>query len=95
MLVVVVEPADFVGNPRRLVPFVFRVVPSDEFSTGGLDLLDEIVADDFIDHDPMPDQPPGLIGLKHAIGSLRAPVPDGAIVVNKIVGEGDEVVARV
>jgi steroid delta-isomerase-like uncharacterized protein len=67
----------------------------DAFSTGGLDLLDEIVADDFVDHDPMPDQPPGLIGLKHAVGSFRSAFPDGEMVVNNLVAEGDRVVARV
>jgi steroid delta-isomerase-like uncharacterized protein len=67
----------------------------DAFSTGGLDLLDEIVADDFVDHDPIPDQPPGLVGLKQAVASFRSAFPDGEMIVNDIVAEGDRVVARV
>jgi steroid delta-isomerase-like uncharacterized protein len=67
----------------------------DAFSTGGLDLLDEVVADDFVDNDPMPDQPPGLLGLKQAVGSFRSAFPDGEMAVDDLVAEGDRVVARV
>jgi steroid delta-isomerase-like uncharacterized protein len=67
----------------------------DAFSTGGLDLLDEVVADDFVDHDPMPGQPPGLVGIKLAVDSFRAAFPDGEMVVDALIAEGDRVVARV
>lgn len=67
----------------------------DAFSTGGLDLLDEVVAVDFEDHDPMPGQPPGLMGLKQAVGSFRKAFPDGELVIEDVVAEGDRVVARV
>lgn len=67
----------------------------DGFSTGGVDLLDEVVAEGFIDHDPMPDQPAGLVGLKQAVGSFRSAFPDGEMVVEDFVAEGNKVVARV
>ena len=47
----------------------------DAFSTGGVDLLDEVVADDFLDHDPMPGQPSGLLGLKQAVGVVSRGLP--------------------
>ena len=59
----------------------------DGFSTGGVDLLDEVVAEGFIDHDPMPDQPAGLVGLKQAAGSFRNAFPDGEMVVEDLVAE--------
>ncbi len=67
----------------------------DAFDTGGVDPLDEIVAPDFVDHDPTPGQSPGLPGLKQAVGLFRAAFPDGAMTVNELVAEGNKVVARV
>jgi predicted ester cyclase len=67
----------------------------DAYSTGGVDLLDEVVGEDFLDHDPIPDQPPGLASLKHAVNAFRAAFPDGEMVVDGLVAEGDQVVARV
>ena len=41
----------------------------------------------FIDHDPIPDQPGGLIGLKQAVASFRSAFPDGEMIVNDIVAD--------
>jgi predicted ester cyclase len=65
------------------------------FDTGGVDLLDEVVDPDFVDHDPMPDQVPGLAGLKQAVGLFRAGFPDGELTPNELIAEHDKVVARV
>jgi steroid delta-isomerase-like uncharacterized protein len=65
------------------------------FDTGGVDLLDEVVAPDFLDHDPMPGQAPGLAGLKQAVGLFRAAFPDGELAADEVVAEDDKVVARV
>jgi predicted ester cyclase len=43
----------------------------------------------------MPGQAPGLPGLKQAVGLFRAGFPDGKMVINELVAEGDKVVARV
>lgn len=67
----------------------------DAFNTGGVDLLDEVVAADFCDRDPLPGQAPGLAGLKQAVGLFRAAFPDGEMVVEELVAEGNKVVARV
>ena len=67
----------------------------DSFSSGGVDLLDEVVAADFRDRDPMPGQAAGLPGLKQAVGLFRAAFPDGEIVVDELLADGDKVVARV
>lgn len=80
-------------SPETHKVLVYRYY--DAFSTGGLDLLDDVVADEFIDHDPIPDQPGGLIGLKQAVASFRSAFPDGEMIVNDIVAEGNRVVARV
>ncbi len=67
----------------------------DAFETGGVDPLDEVVASDFVDHDPLPGQMPGLVGMKQAVGLFRAAFPDGRLAVEELIAEGDKVVARV
>jgi steroid delta-isomerase-like uncharacterized protein len=65
------------------------------FDTGGVDLLDEVVAPDFVDHDPMPGQVGGLAGLKQAVGLFRAAFPDGELKVEDMAAEGGKVIAQV
>jgi steroid delta-isomerase-like uncharacterized protein len=100
LAVMVILIAAWVGTDLlvRRSPESYRVLVRryyDAFSTGGLDLMEEVVADDFLDHDPMPGQPAGLLGLKQAVGEFRAAFPDGEMVVDDLVAEGDRVVARV
>jgi steroid delta-isomerase-like uncharacterized protein len=100
LAVMVIVIAAWVGTDLlvRQSPEIYKSVVRryyDAFSTGGTDLLDDVVADDFVDHDPMPGQPPGLVGIKLAVDSFRAAFPDGEMVVDSLIAEGDRVVARV
>jgi steroid delta-isomerase-like uncharacterized protein len=100
LVVVVVLVAAWVGGDllvrrnteanKALVRHIY-----DAFNSGGVDLLDEVVAPNFHDHDPMPGQASGLPGLKQAVGLFRAAFPDGEMVIDDLVAEGDRVVARV
>lgn len=67
----------------------------DAFDTGGVDQLDEIVAPNFIDHNPSPEQTQGLAGLKQAVGLFRAAFPDGEINIHELTAERDSVLAHV
>ncbi|MFB6962185.1 ester cyclase [Streptomyces sp. NPDC056309] len=58
--------------------------------TGNLDVLDEIVAPDSIDHDPAPGQVPGPEGYKAMFGELRAAFPDLHVEVEHLVATDDE-----
>lgn len=80
-------------NPEANKVLVRRLYVA--FDTGGVDLLDDVVAPDFVDHDPLPGQGPGLTGLKQAVGLFRAAVPDGEVRVEDVLAEGDKVVAHV
>ena len=44
--------------------------------SGDLDTFDELLAANFVDHDPAPDQGPGVEGLKGFFRSLRTAFPD-------------------
>jgi len=64
------------------------------FSQNNLDVLDELIASDFTDHNPNPGQAPGLEGLKQFISSMHSVLSDLQDNVEDMVAEGDKVVAR-
>ncbi len=63
-------------------------------SQGKFDVLDEILADDFVDHDPAPDQGPGREGLKDFFRTLRTAFPDLEAEVDEMMATDDEVALR-
>jgi steroid delta-isomerase-like uncharacterized protein len=62
---------------------------------GDLGAMDELVAEDYIDHSrpPFPDLPPGRAGLKRAFEIFQVATP-GHHVIEDQVAEGDKVVTR-
>ena len=66
----------------------------DATNRGELDVLDALVAADYVEHDPVPGQEPGLEGLKKAYAMFNTPFPDLAFVFEDIIAEGDLVVGR-
>ena len=44
--------------------------------SGDLDAFDQLLSPSFVDHDPAPDQGPGVEGLKGFFRTLRAAFPD-------------------
>lgn len=62
---------------------------------GDLDVVDELVAEDFTNHNPLvPDAPPGPEGFERNVSALRAAFPDIEFVTEDVVAEGDRVVIR-
>lgn len=66
----------------------------DAANRGALDDFDDFVAPDFIDHNALPGQSPGVQGLKEGIGAFRAGFPDIHATIMDLVAEGDKVVVR-
>ncbi|HZI91868.1 MAG TPA: ester cyclase [Thermoleophilaceae bacterium] len=67
----------------------------DAWNTGELDLLDEIVAPDAVDHDRYnPNASGGLEGAKRTVAMYREAFPDIAFTVDDVIAEGDKVVVR-
>jgi steroid delta-isomerase-like uncharacterized protein len=60
-------------------------------NTGDLDGLDEVVDQDAVDHDPMPDQKPGPAGFKDFFGMLRAAFPDLMLEPVTVVADDEHV----
>ncbi len=62
--------------------------------TGDLDLADEVVAEDYVNHNALPGQTSGLAGYKEAISALRASLPDIQYTIDDQIAEGDKVLTR-
>lgn len=62
---------------------------------GDLAAVDEFVAENFTNHNPIvPDAPPGPEGFKRNVSTLLAAFPDLAFTTEDVVAEGDTVVFR-
>ncbi len=61
---------------------------------GELDVLDNLVVPDYVEHDPVPGQKPGREGLKEAYTMFNTPFPDLAFIFDDVIAEGDLVVGR-
>ncbi len=59
-----------------------------------LDRLDDMVVEDYFEHQPIPGQPPGRDGLKWAYRTFNAPFPDLVFDFQDVIAEGDLVVGR-
>ncbi len=64
-------------------------------SDGNLAALDMFLAHDMIDHNPMPEQAPGIIGFKQWAAAVRSAFPDFRGSVETVLAEGDLVAGRV
>lgn len=61
---------------------------------GRYEVCDEIVAEDFLELDPLPGQRQGREGLKEIIAMMRSAFPDIHWVTNECISSGDKVVTR-
>jgi steroid delta-isomerase-like uncharacterized protein len=65
-----------------------------EISRGNLDLIDELLAPDFVEHEAVPGTPPTRAGVRQMFAGMRAAFPDFQIVVEDSIAEGDKVFVR-
>jgi steroid delta-isomerase-like uncharacterized protein len=67
----------------------------DVWEQGNIDLIDELLAPDYVNHSPAtPEQPTGPEGLKGVVSMFRSAIPDLKMVVEDMIAEGDKVVLR-
>ena len=65
------------------------------FSTGEVDSLHEVVAEDVVDHDPQnPRADEGLEGFKQQVAMYREAFPDLRLTIEDQIAEGDKVCSR-
>ena len=61
---------------------------------GKLETADEIVAEDFVELDPLPGQRQGRGGLEEIVGMLRTAFPDMHWSIDETIAAGEKVVTR-
>src|SRR3954462_3637674 len=66
-----------------------------EVNAGNLDIVDELVADDFVEHEEFPGIEPTKEGVRQFFGMFRAAFPDLNMEPHEVVAEDNLVTARV
>ena len=64
------------------------------WSQGDLEAIPELVAENVVDHHPLPGAPPGREGLAALVTTWRTAFPDMRETVEDLIAEGDKVVGR-
>ncbi len=68
----------------------------EETDRGNLAIIDELVAGNYLDHNPpLPDLPSGREGVRPAIEVLRSAFLDAMHTIDNLIAEGDKVMTRV
>lgn len=75
---------------KALVRRVFEeVIPA-----GDPTAMRDLVAPDFLDHDPLPGQPAGAQGAEYVVSTMHGAHPDLRFAIDDLVAEADRVVVR-
>ena len=64
------------------------------WSQGNLEAIPDLIAEDFVDHHPLPGAPPGREGLAALVTTWRTAFPDMRETYEDLIAEGDKVVGR-
>lgn len=65
------------------------------YGKGNLDLVDELIANDVLDHEEFGDQKPaGRTGIKELVRAFRTAFPDISVSIQDMVAEGDRIFMR-
>lgn len=67
---------------------------ADVLNRGNPEALARLVAEEYVEQDPYPGQPPGRAGVEWRIAALTAAFPDAQFVLEDVIAEGEKVVAR-
>ncbi len=74
---------------------ILRREKEEAWNKGNLDVIDELVADDYVMHDPsQPTEIRGREGLKQYISAFRTAFPDMNMTVDDVVAEKNKVSRR-
>lgn len=64
------------------------------FNKGNLEALEELLAPEYVDHNPLPQEMPNREGLRRGIIKMRRAFPDLTFTVDDTIAEGDKVVIK-
>ncbi len=72
-----------------------RRVYDEIFNGRNLGLIDELLREDFVEHEELPGLPAGREGMRYFTQSTLEGIPDLSVEIEDMIAEGDKVVARV
>jgi steroid delta-isomerase-like uncharacterized protein len=78
------------GNKAVMERFYAEVA-----TAGNIDLIDELLADDFVEHEEFPGMTPDRDGVRRFFGMFKEAFPDGTFTPEQLIAEDDLVAARV
>jgi predicted ester cyclase len=73
---------------------VVRRWANEGFAQGKVELVDELLAADFVNHSPVPGQGPDRDGVKAGLLALHAAFPDLSLSEDDVIAQGEKVVLR-
>jgi len=73
---------------------VIRRLFDEVLNDKNLDVLDDLIPENYVDHNPLPDTPPSAEGVKLKIQGMRSAFPDLHFFLEQLVCENDFVAAR-
>ena len=73
---------------------VLRQFSEEVWNKGNLAAIDQLVANEFTEHTPMPGFPPNREGYKQVVKAFRSAFPDMQVRLEDVLAEGDKVVGR-
>jgi len=73
---------------------VVRRIVDEAYNGGSMDAIDELVAPDFVHHDPATGDHEGVQAVKERITTYRTMLPDLRVTVEDMISSGDRVVTR-
>lgn len=82
------------GDQEQKNTELTRQFMEEVLNKGNMQFLDEHTADNFVEHNLIPGQPPGKEGMKKWLADWRAAFPDMHFTVDDIIAKGDLVVVR-
>jgi len=74
---------------------IMRRFYAEVVNAGNLDLIDELLTDDFVEHEEFPGIPPGRAGVKQFFAMFKGAFPDGTFTPEQVLADGDLVAARI
>jgi predicted ester cyclase len=67
----------------------------DVYRSGDIAALDHLLDATYVDHNPVPDQAPGIEGVRRKVAEYRASFPDIDFKFEDQIAEADKVVSRI
>ena len=94
LLTLLASPLQVAAQDLEANKAVARRWVEEIWNKGDISVIDEIVAEDYVDRSPVPGRGTDREGLKAGVTEFRAAFPDVHISIDAMIAEGDKVVMR-